>query len=308
VKALTIPAYGGPDVLTVADLPDPVAVEGHVLVRVRAAALQIADVALREGHLAEVMPDPSLPMTVGWEFAGAVVAVGPAAGRFAVGDPVVGLSRHFATSVGAQAELIALPETSLAPAPGSVDTVAAATLPGALTAVQALDLLGVDDGTSLLVTGGVGTVGGYALQLARLRGATVIASTSPADDALARALGATSTVDRDRDLRAQVHELLPGGVDALLDTAVVGDPALDAVRDDGRAVAVLLPAPAPRRGITPEVVFTEPDGARLGELVDLVDTGRLTLRVAATYALTQAADAHRRLAQGGLRGRLVFTL
>lgn len=163
MRALTIPMYGGPEVLTAAELPDPVAGDGEVLVRVAAAALQVADVALRQGYLAQAMPDPSLPMTVGWELAGTVAGLGPGAGRFTLGDPVIGMSRHFFTRVGAQAELIALPQTNLSTAPRTVDLTTAATLPGALTAVQALDTLGIsgsDSNRSLLVTGGVGTVGG----------------------------------------------------------------------------------------------------------------------------------------------------
>lgn len=307
MKALLLPAYGGPDVLTVSEVPDPVPAHGEVLVRVAAAALQIADVALREGQLTDVMPDATLPMAIGWEVAGTVTALGPGADRFRVGDQVVGMSRHFFTRIGTHAELVALPESNLSAAPVSVDAVAASTLPIALTAVQALDMLAVTTGTSVLVTGGVGTVGGYALQLARLRGAVTIASVSPRDTELARQLGATHVINRDGDLAAQVDALLGSGADALFDTAVVGETALDAVRDGGRAVAVLLPAPDPRRGITPEPVFVEPNASKQDELVRLVDNGELTLRVAGTYPLADAAGAHRRLAQGGLRARLVLT-
>lgn len=134
-----MPEYGGPDVLRVVDLPAPVPAAGEVLVRVQAAAVQIADVAVREGQLADVMPDPALPMTLGWEVAGTVEAAGPGAHRFAAAYPVIGLSRHFLTGVGTQAELVALPEANLSRAPRSVDAVAASTLPIALTAVQALD-------------------------------------------------------------------------------------------------------------------------------------------------------------------------
>ncbi len=306
MRALRIPAYGGPEVLVIVDVPDPIPAAGEVLVRVEAAPMQIADVALREGHLADVMPASRLPMSVGWECAGVVVATGAGSSRFPVGTAVVGMSRHFFTQVGTQAELVALPEENLAAAPTTVDAVTASALPLALTAVQALDLLQVGPDTTVLVTGGVGAVGGYAVQLARLRGATVVASVSHADADLARGLGATHVLDRHGDVDAQVRALLPGGVDALFNTVPVNEGAFAAVRDGGRAVVTLLPAPEPGRGIATEVVFVEPHAQRLAELVRLVESGQLTLRVSRTYPLHQAAQAHRELARGGLRGRLVL--
>lgn len=114
-------------------------------------------------------------------------------------------------------------------------------------------------------------------------------------------------LDRYQDLAPQVVQHLPSGMDALLDAAVLGDPALAAVRDEGRAVALLLPAPGPRRGIEPEVVFVQPHERRLAELVTAVEAGDIELPVDATYPLEHAAGAHRRPAAGGLRGRLVFT-
>ena len=251
------------------------------------------------------MPDPTLPTTPGWEFAGSVDAVGGGVTGWRLGQTIIGMTRHFDTNVGAQAEYLVVPAGNLAPAPRTATAVEASTLPIALTAVQALDLLGVTVGTTLVVTGAAGAVGGYATQLAALRGATVIASVSPADADAITALGAAHAVDRGGDLAAQTRRLVPGGADALLNAANVPG-AIAAVRDGGHLVAVLLPPPDAERGIDVQVVFVQADGAQLAGLARLVDDGRLRLRVAGTYPFDQAADAHRRVERGGLRGRLVL--
>jgi len=309
MRALRVGRYGGPEVLGVEEVPLPEPGVGEARVRVSAAAVQIADVALREGHLQEVMPNPVLPTTPGWEFAGVVDAVGEgavgAACGLRAGEEVVGMIRHFDTNVGAQAEFVVVPAANLAPAPRSVPPVEAAGLPIALTAAQALDMLGLSSGETLLITGAVGTVGGYAAQLAKMRGATVVASVGVADEAEARALGADEVVDREGDLAGQVRALVPEGVDAALNAANAPG-ALGAVRDGGRYVGTLLPVLEPERGVRPEVVFVQPDGAQLAQLVRLVDGGVLRLRTAGSYPLERAAEAYGRVAQGGLRGRVVL--
>ncbi|MDP9366579.1 MAG: alcohol dehydrogenase catalytic domain-containing protein, partial [Chloroflexota bacterium] len=126
--------------MAIRTIPRPVPGPGQVRVKVRAAAVQIADIALREGHLAPVMPNPTLPTTPGWEFAGVVDAVGDGV-DLPVGRAVVGLTRHFDTNVGAQAEFVVVPAVNVALAPRAVTPIEAAGLPIALTAVQALDLL-----------------------------------------------------------------------------------------------------------------------------------------------------------------------
>lgn len=307
MRQLMISSYGDPDVLVLDDVPIPVVSADGAVVKVTAAPLQIADVALREGRLADVMPDPSTPMPIGWEFAGTITDVGADVIGFAQGDDVIGMSRHFFTRVGTQAEYVAVPATGIAHAPQAVDAVAASTIPIALTAQQALDVLAVDDTTRLLVTGAVGTVGGYALQLAAARGASVIASIDQTDAPLAKQLGANHVVDRRGDVAHQVHTVVPGGVDALFNAG--NDPtAIAAVRDHGRMVGVLLPTPEPERGVETAVIFVEPDPGQLAALAALADDDALHLRVAATYRLQDAAAAHHRLAAGGLRGRLVFDL
>ncbi len=171
----------------------------------------------------------------------------------------------------------------------------------ALTAAQALDLLDFRPGQSLLVTGAAGAVGGYAVQLAAHRGITVTGLAREADAELVRSLGATDVT---------TVAAAGGGTriaDAVLDAAVLGEPALEWVRDGGVYVGVIpQAAPASVRGVRTDAGEVSADAARLAELVALVDEGVLTLRVAQTYALEEAAKAHARLAEGGVRGRLVL--
>jgi NADPH:quinone reductase-like Zn-dependent oxidoreductase len=240
---------------------------------------------------------------LGWDVAGVVDAVGEPAG-FRVGDAVLGLRDRIAAPLGAYAEQIVLDASAVAPAPAGVSPVEAATLPlNALTAAQALDL--VETTGTLLVTGAAGAVGGHAVALAHARKLNVVAVASEADEAAVREFGADRFVPRGPDLAERVRALVPGGVDAVLDTALLGLDALDAVRGGGEFVAFAAgAAPIPLRGIRVRHVWIRADGERLA---GLAAAGTLRPRVAGVLPLSRAAEAHERLAAGGLRGRLVLT-
>ena len=154
------------------------------------------------------------------------------------------------TPIGAQADYVALNVDAIAPAPRTVPPAEAATIPlNGLTAAQALDLLGLRDGQSLLVTGAAGALEGFAVQLAALRGLRTIAVASPGDAALVHELGAHEFLARPNNIAAAVRGVVPGGVYGAIDAAVVGVSALDAVRDGGSFVAVAAgAAPLPLRG------------------------------------------------------------
>jgi NADPH:quinone reductase-like Zn-dependent oxidoreductase len=220
---------------------------------------------------------------------------------------VIGLRDRIATPLGAYAEQIVLDASAVALAPAGVSPVEAATLPlTALTAAQALDL--VETTGTVLVTGAAGAVGGYAVALAHARGLRVVAVASEADEALVRGFGADEFVPRGPALGDRVRTLVPGGTDAVLDTALLGLEALDAVRGGGEFVAFAAgAAPIPLRGVRVRSVWIRADGARLAELARLASEGVLPLRVADVLPLSAAAAAHERLAVGGLRGKLVLT-
>ena len=135
----------------------------------------------------------------------------------------------------------------------------------------------------------------------------MIGVASSSDEALVRSLGASDFIARTDELGAAARALIPGGVDAVVDAATLGIAAHQALRYGGTYVSLVRPfAPPALRGTTVHVFEVWADGARLAELAALVDAGRLTLRVADTLPLSEAAVAHERLAAGGVRGRLVL--
>ncbi|GAA3011914.1 NADP-dependent oxidoreductase [Streptosporangium longisporum] len=311
MRAVVVRAFGGPEVLQIAEVPVPVTGEGQVRVRVEASAVNPVDLATRSGALTEAGLLPVRDVIgIGWDVAGVVEETGPGVTGFERGARVIGLSDRLDVPLGAQAEQVVLDADAVTAAPAGVSPVQAATLPlNGLTAVQALDGLGLERGGTLLVTGAAGGVGGFAVQLAAARGIRVVAVAGAGDEPLVRELGADVFVPRTARLGEAVRALVPGGVDAALDAAVVGAAALDAVRSGGTFAALVAGgAPAPLRGIRVFNHWIRADGARLADLVALVEAGTLTLRVAGTMPLDQVSAAHHRFAGGGLRGRLVLTL
>jgi NADPH2:quinone reductase len=309
MRAATIRRFGGPDVIEIADVPVPDPGLGMVRVRVGASAVNPIDVSTRTGRLTEaglVAPTPVLGL--GWDVAGHVDAVGVGVERFAVGDAVIGLRDLLWSYPGAHAEQVVVDASAVAPAPARVSMVEAATIPlNALTADRALGLTGLRAGQTLLVTGAAGAVGGYVLELAAARGIHAVALAGADDQRLVRGLGAAAFVPRTAQVGAAVRAVVPGGVDAVIDAAVVGIAAHDALRGEGTFVALVAPfAPPPIRGTHVLVQEVVADGARLAELAALVDAGRLTPRVADTVPLDDIAAAHRRMEAGGLRGRIVL--
>ncbi|MEU7466994.1 NADP-dependent oxidoreductase [Streptomyces sp. NPDC044984] len=294
MRAAVVTSFGGPEAVRVveAEVPEPAA--RQVRIKVAAAALNPVDAGVREG----VFGGAGKAIGLGWDVAGTVDATGPAT-AWSAGDEVVALDHGMVKPLGAHAEYVVVPADAVARAPRTADAVHAATLPlNALTAAQALDLLELPEGGSLLVTGAAGAVGGYAVQLAAHRGIDVTALAREDDEELVRSLGAA---------RFTGGAVEAGSFDAVLDAAVLGGRALAWVRDGG-AYAGVIPqaAPAAERGVRVGAVEVAADGARLAELVRLVDEGVLTLRVAEAYPLADAVKAHARLAEGGVRGRLVL--
>jgi NADPH:quinone reductase len=197
---------------------------------------------------------------------------------------------------------------AVARAPRNVTPVEASTLPlNGLTAWQALDLIDRGPCLTLLVTGAAGALGGFLVELGALRGLRVVAVAGANDEQLVRRLGASEFVARTDAIGEAVRAIVPGGVDGAVDAAVIGAPALEAVRNRGRYVNVVSGrAPEPLRGTDVRTQFIHADGHQLEHLVALVDAGRLTLRVAQALPLDDVATALDRQAAGGLRGRLVL--
>ncbi len=309
MRSVVVRRFGGPEVLEIIDTPVPAPGPGQVLVKVAASSLNPIDLSTRAGRITQAgLVAPSDQLGLGWDVAGHVQETGPGARRFRVGDPVIGL-RDLLFAGGAHADFVVLDETALAPAPKYVPLVDAATLPlNALTADRALDLTGLGRGRTLLVTGASGGVGGFAVQLAALRGLRTVALARPDDAERVRSLGADEVVTSADDLGPAVRAIVPGGVDAVIDAAVLGITAHQALRGEGTFVALVRPfAPPPIRGTRVLVQEVFADGARLAELAALADAGVLTLRVAHTLTFDDAQTAHILLEKGGVRGRIVLT-
>ncbi|MGZ4624176.1 MAG: quinone oxidoreductase family protein [Blastococcus sp.] len=309
MRAAGVTEFGGPEALHIVDVPDEPLGPGQVRLRVAAATVNPTDTYCRSGAYADRDPQKQPPWVPGMDVAGVVAEVGEGVGHVAVGDAVMGIVVPTGAHGGYRENLV-LPGDSVVRAPKGTDAVAASTLPmNGLTARFALDLMGLRPGEVLAVTGAAGAFGGYVVQLAKADGLTVVADASEADEQLVRELGADVVVRRGDDVAARIREHYPEGVDGLADGAVQDALVLPAVRDGGAVATVRGYRGDGQRGLRvfPTLVRkVAEDRAALDRLRAQAEAGVLTLRVAATFPAEQAAEAHRRLEAGGVRGRLVL--
>ncbi|WP_337060033.1 quinone oxidoreductase family protein [Kineococcus sp. G2] len=318
MRAVQITATGGPEVLTVADLPEPEPGPGQVLVAVEAAGVNFIDTYRRSG----VYP-LALPAVLGSEGAGRVVRAGEGVEGFAPGDLVA-----WKEGAGSCAERVVVAAAELVPVPDGVDarTAAAVLLQGLTAHYLATDTFRVTDGTWALVHAAAGGVGLLLTQLVRLRGGRVLATTSTEEKAdLARAAGAEEVV-RYAGAAARARELTGGrGVDVVYDG--VGrdtfDGSLSALRPRGllalygASSGQVPPFDVQRLNAAGSLFLTRPTLAsytqdraellaRTGELFALVADGRLDVRIGATYPLADARRAHEDLEGRRTTGKLLL--
>jgi NADPH:quinone reductase len=309
MRAAGVIEFGGPEALQLVDVPDEPLGPGEVRLRVAAATVNPTDTHARSGAYAERDPVKQPPWVPGMDAAGEVVEVGEGVDHVAPGDAVMGIVVPTGAHGGYREDLV-LPGNSVVRAPAAADAVAAATLPmNALTARLALDHMALQPGQVLAVTGAAGAFGGYVVQLAKADGLTVVADASPADEELVRALGADVVVERGDDVAKRIREHFADGVDGLADGAVQDALVLPAVRDGGAVATVRGYRGDGSRDLRvfPTLVRrVAQDRAALDRLRQQAEDGVLTLRVARTFPVEQAADAHRMLEAGGVRGRLVL--
>ncbi|MBC2874680.1 MULTISPECIES: NADP-dependent oxidoreductase [Streptomyces] len=303
MKAVVMDSYGGPEVLRVADLPEPRAGAGQVRVRVKAAGLNPIDAKIRRGEF-DAVYDISFPQRLGNEFAGVVDGVGDGVDGFAPGDEVIGF-----VDMAAYAEWVVVPAENLTRKPAELSWETAAVV-GAVgqAAFNALARLGAEAGETVLIHGASGGVGSLAVQFARARGVRVIGTASADNHDYLRSLGATP-VTYGEGLEQRVREAAPQGVDASLDLTgseeAIGV-SVAVTGDRSRIVTLAGPRPAQRYGIT--MMFGTRSAATVARVAQAVARGEATLPVARRFALTDIADAHRQLEAGGHQGKLVLTL
>jgi len=304
MRAVGFSKYGGPEVLEVCELPEVHAGPGEVRIRNHAATVNPADIMFRTGMFAEAQKVFKPPYIIGMEASGIVDEVGEGVTTgVKVGDAVIALVDPH-RGLGAYREQIAITAQSVVPVPAGKSFAEACTLPmNGMTARRSLDLLNLSPGQTLAVTGAAGAYGGYAIQLAKAEGLVVIADASKEDEQLVKSLGADIVVRRGDDVATRIREHFPDGVDGLADAAVLNELVIPAVRDGGAFTSLRGFEGEPQRGIRFYKTFVfEYHGKR-----DKLDRLRQqTLRLAATYPLEQASEAHKRLEKGGTRGRLVI--
>ena len=318
MKAIGFTEFGGPEVLRVLELPDPEAGPGQVRVRVQAAAVNPADTAARSGWMQRNYPPDTLPgksypeppYVPGWDFAG-VLDQAPDGGPVELGRQVIGLALSTMADVGAYAQYVVTDARSVVGAPRNATAVEAATvLMNAVTAYAMLEAIAIPAGGTVAVTGAAGALGGYAVELAKHQGLQVIADAAEADEELVRELGADIVVRRGDKMAEQIRDAIPNGVDGVVDAALYNDAIVPAIGDGGAVASGRQHVGSSERSIVWHKVFVNEHTTRtdvLNTLRDLVEAGALTPRVADTLPAERAADAHRRLEAGGLRGRLVLT-
>lgn len=302
MKAVVFTEHGPPEVLKVVDLETPEPGAGQVRVRVRASGVQPFDTGIRAGWPGFPV---SFPQQIGNEFAGVVDACGPDIPDIGIrgGDEVLGW-----TFMNALAEYVVVDLTSLALKPTEVPwAVAGALSASGQTAVTALDALGVSSGDALLVHAAAGGVGTVAVQLAQLRGASVVGTAGPDNHGYLTELGVVP-VSYTGDLVANVRAARPEPFDAVLDGA--GGEALTAsleLVDDPKQIVTLVEHDEAER-IGARGIRAERSADRLAELAALCADGSLRVHVRATFGLDDVVAAHHEVERGHGRGKVVIEL
>ncbi|MEH1169442.1 NADP-dependent oxidoreductase [Micromonospora sp. CPCC 205539] len=330
MKAIRLHQHGTPEVLRYEDAPIPTPTSGEVLIRVHAVGINPPDWYLREGMTnlpPETRPTFHFPVIPGTDVSGVVETVADDVTDFAVGDEVFGMLRFPSFDGAAYAEYVTAPATDLARKPAGIDHLHAAGAPMAgLTAWQFLIDLGHDHpspfqtarhrpvplgpGTTVLVNGAAGGVGHFGLQLAKQKGAHVIAVASGKHESFLRELGADEFID----YTISRPEEVVGDVDLILDT-VGGNGShrfLSSLKRGGALFPVFFgefdPDEVANLGVTVSGTQVRSSGRQLSELGRLLDAGTVRVAIDSSFPLAQAGEAHERAARGHLQGKIVLTV
>ncbi|MGH3942267.1 MAG: NADP-dependent oxidoreductase [Pseudonocardiaceae bacterium] len=301
-RAYGYTSYGGPETETWFDRPEPAPGPSELVIKVKAAGVNPVDHKIRSGAMANPQASPNFPLVLGVEAAGVVVTVGSDVQGFAEGDEVMGRT---APGHGSYAEHAVLLAEATTRKPPQLSFVQAAALPVAGgTAWDALEKLDITEGETLLINGVGGGVGVMAAQLARNCGAAVFGVGSETKRSMTESLGAILVPYDSGDVVKQMRELLPGGVDAILDM-VGGEPM--------RHVAILITNPARIVSIVdPDVAelggsFLRSSPAGVSAVANLVTAGKVDPKVLQTYPFDEAPQALRAVESGHALGKIVIS-
>jgi NADPH:quinone reductase-like Zn-dependent oxidoreductase len=306
MKAVVAHEYGAPEVLKIEDVPRPEPNDDEALVRVIASSVNPADPLTLSGKYAKEF-GTHLPLIPGYDIAGVVEKTGPSVTKLKVGDAVYG----YPTFGGGWADYVTVKEWEVAAKPKSLTFVEAAAVPmGALTAWQALvDVAKLQPGQTVLIHGGSGGVGSFAVQIAKARGARVIATASTTNQDLLKQLGADVAVDYTKTKFEDVAK----DVDAVLDP--VGKETLsrsyDVVKKGGIVMSLVArpdPAELKKRGIRGAGISVHPDAEDLTEIAQLIDAGKIKPIVTQVRPLSEAVAAQEQAATHHTRGKVVLRI
>ena len=290
--AVRIHTYGDESVLAYEETPEPTLLPNDVLVRVVATSVNPVDWKIREGHLQQMLPY-SLPLTLGWDVSGIIEAVGANVTRFKAGDAVY--SRPDIKRNGTYAEYIAINEEEIAYKPKTLSHIEAATLPlVSITAWEALFTTAkLTPNHRVLIHAGSGGVGSIAVQLAKVKGAYVIATTSTKNKSLVESLGADEVINYERQDFSQAVR----GVDVVFDTlgGDIQNASWSVLNPGGILVSIVSPpdqTKAKTKDARGAFVFIEPSAKILDEMATLIDSGKVRPIVGAEFGLKDMQKAH----------------
>ncbi|AWU96696.1 zinc-dependent alcohol dehydrogenase family protein [Azospirillum ramasamyi] len=312
MRAMVISRFGGPDVFELQDRPRPVAGPGELLVRVVASGTNPVDAKIRQAGSWAGIP---LPAVLGYDVSGVVEEVGPGVTGFKAGDEVFYTPEIFGNPDGSYAEYTVAAASIVAHKPPGLSHVEAAGIPLAGgTAWEAIvRRLAVRPGETVLIHGGAGGVGSFAIQFAKAAGARVLATASKANHEAMRDLGADVTLDyRDTDVADRIlREAGGAGVDAAFDAAGGNVPMSTQVTRLFGRIATILPPTGDLDALyvknqTLYGIFLTREGARLREMAPLFERGQARVIVDAVLPLEQVGKAHERLDSGHGRGKIIL--
>ena len=310
MRAIGLMKHGGPEVLELFEVPEVKAEADEILVQVFCAAINPTDILARNGGIAERQKPYDPPYVPGMDISGKVVEIGEnVKTHLKKGDAVMAMvipnGQH-----GAYREQIALKSAAVVPIPEGVSFEEACTLPmNGLTAKLSLELLNLNSGDKLAVTGSAGAYGGYMIQIAKTLGLDVIADTSEKDQNLIKSLGADLLLPRGEEFIKHILERFPEGVDGLADGALLNEKAVAAVKNGGSFTAVRGYQGTGERDINFTQTWVRTQDCmyeKLDDLRKLVNANKVSLRLADTFSPSQVSEAHKRFEGGGVRGRLVI--
>ena len=310
MKAVGIMKHGGPEALEVLEVPDINVGPGQIRIRNFAASVNPVDVSVRNGSMAQmqkVNPPPYIP---GMDAAGIIDQIGEDVKTdLKVGDSVMAMVVPNGDH-GAYKENIVLDQNAVVKAPENTTHIQASTLPmNSLTARLSLDLLDLSKGQVLAVTGSPGAYGGFVVQLAKADGLTVIADSNDSDRSLLESLGVDIIIPRGEGFAERIRQEFPDGVDGMADGALLNEAAIEAVKVGGSFTSVRGFKGQPQRDIdftATWVTAYDCKKDKLETLCEQAESGVLTLRVADSVTMENAAEAHKKLEAGGTRGRMVI--